>query len=468
MTQQYSHDKSNEEQFILKLLLENEVFLRNYYGKVTADVFSPKYKALAKVVLEYYKQKKSQPNRKILEDFFIAKIDDVDTREKTLKHLDELYKMEIDHTEIMPKLKEEIDTFIQERLLINKLLLAYAELTDGGGKTKAIGILKEAMQIDFSDSLGLNYFEDLETRAERIQANPDVAIDTGLAPLTELLGGGYRKKAFFVFAGPANSGKSLILNDAAVHLVMKKYNVLYVCLELSEDYTAQRTDANFGGMPMNDLNARPVDGIKKALAKYKSIKDNGGDVGVLWYKEYPPDTVTSLDIVAMMRNIQTKRNIKFDFLIIDYLKLVNPAGKIYGENMYSKLTTVCQEVRKVAMEENVCVLSASQTNRASYGSTSVGMENLSDSIGIAQTADAVITIGRDASLDSDDTMLLTVAKSRFSKKGASFLAKVHYDYMRMEEDKSLHKTILNGKHKEASSTDSTVKKTKKSEAELWG
>ncbi len=430
--QQYEHEKASLEKFIIKMMLENEHFLQTYASRLSHDIFSQEYRKLAGCILHFFKEKKKNPNRRILEEIYIPKIyDDSDEKNEVLSLLSNIYSMDISHSEITVTLKKEIASFIQERHILNKLITAYSELTNHKNKDKCLSILKQAFEVSVDDSLGLDYFEDLESRADRIATANDPIIDSGMKTLNELLGGGYRKKALYVFAGPANSGKSLILNDAAVNLAMNKFNVLYVCLELSEDYVAQRTDAKFGDSPMNSLNANPVDGIKKAAAKLKSMKESGKQVGTLWYKEWAPNAANYTDIIALMKNIENKKGIKFDFIIIDYLKLLGAAGKVFGDSMYSKLTTVCEEVRRLAIEENVCVLSASQTNRESYGANAPGMENLSDSIGIAQTADCIVTIGRDASLDKEEMALLTIAKSRFSKRGTSFLVKVDYDFMKL-------------------------------------
>lgn len=428
----YDHEQTALEKYILKMMVENELFLKSYATKISKDIFSKDYRDLAKCVLHYFKEKGKIPNRKILEELYLPKvIPDADDRGKVMENLNEIYSLDVSHGEIATTLKQDINQFIQERHILNRLVSAYSELTQNKDKNKCLSTLKEAFEVHVEESLGLDYFEDLEARAKRLQETAEPFIPTGLKTLDELLGGGYRKKALYVFAGPANSGKSLILNDAAATLAMKGFNVLYVCLELSEDYIAQRTDAKFGEIQMNLLNANPVDGVKKAMAKLKVMKESGKNPGTLWYKEWSPNAARYTDIVALMRNVENKKGIKFDFVVIDYLKLLNAAGKVYGDSMYSKLTTVCEEVRRLAMEEGVCVLSASQTNRESYTAHAPGMENLSDSIGIAQTADCIVTISMDASLNKEDMVLLSIVKSRFSKRGTSLTVKYDFDYMKL-------------------------------------
>ncbi len=445
---QYTHDKATLEPFILKMMLENATFLTTYGSKLSSSIFSEEYKKLSACILHFYKEKKTNPNRTILEKVYLPKLyEDEEERVKALSMLSDLYKLDVSHNDITTALRTEIGSFIQERHILNKLVAAYSELTTNKNKDACLTILKEAFNTQVDESLGLDYFPDLEARGIRMAQLEDPFIPTGMESMDALIGAGYRKKALYVFAGPANSGKSLILNDAAVNLVTRGFNVLYVCLELSEDYVAQRTDAKFGEISMNQLNLNPVDGINKALAKYKAQQESGKKIGTLWYKEWAPNAAKYTDIVSLMKNVESKKNMKFDFVIIDYLRLLNCAGKVYGDSMYSKLTIICEEVRRLAMEENVCVLSASQTNRESYGSSAPGMENLSDSIGIAQTADCIITIGRDASLDKEDMVLLSVAKSRFSKRGTQFIVKADYDFMRLIDINagSSYKDMMNKK-----------------------
>lgn len=455
----YDHEETVLEKYILKMMIENELFLKSYATKISKDIFSKNYRELAKCVLHYFKEKSKTPNRKILEELYLPKvIQDSEQREKVMEMLSDIYSLDVSHGEIEVSLKQDINQFIQERHILNRLVSAYSELTQNKDKNKCLSTLKEAFEVHVEESLGQDYFEDLEARAKRLSETAEPFISSGLKTLDNLLGGGYRKKALYVFAGPANSGKSLILNDAAVNLTLNGYNVLYVCLELSEDYIAQRTDAKFGETQMNLLNANPVDGVKKAMAKLKVMRDAGKKLGTLWYKEWSPNTARYTDVAALMKNVESKKGIKFDFVIIDYLKLMAAAGKVYGDSMYSKLTTVCEEVRRLALEEGVCVLSASQTNRESYTAHAPGMENLSDSIGIAQTADAIVTISMDASLNKEDMVLLSLVKSRFSKRGTSLTVKYDFDYMKLVDisDGSQFKKIV---------TENTAKKEKKAKEE---
>jgi replicative DNA helicase len=299
-----------------------------------------------------------------------------------------------------------------------------------GKHDELVATMEESFRLNFDESLGLDYFEDLETRLERSKIVNEV-VSTGLPSLDVLMGGGYRRKALFVYAGPGNVGKSLVLNDAASTVALKGYNVLYVSLELAEDYISQRTDAKFSGVSMNVINASPEEAIKKAILKRNVLRQEGHKIGKIIYKDYPPNTASCNDIRGLLKTLETKKNFKVDFIIIDYIKLLKANGKFLGDNLYNKLGTVCEEMRALAIEYNACVLSASQTGRQTYGSASVGMEDVSDSIAIPQTADVLVTLARNTTLNKEDSILLSMVKSRFSRNMGQMQAKIDYDYMKL-------------------------------------
>lgn len=424
-------DTDNIEFYIVKQLLESDSFARSYIAKIQPELFSAKLADVVRGIVMYFKKFGKFPPAKVLEDVVIPQIvkNDEDLVKNAKAALQVISAMKIPAADITTFMADETKKFIKTRTIMNAFVKC-VDLVPQHKHDDIVAIMENAFRVNFDESLGLNYFEDLEQRLARCALTHEV-ISTGLPTLDGLIGGGYRRKALFVFAGPGNVGKSLVLNDAASTLALAGYNVLYLSLELSEDYISQRTDAKFGDISMNSINADPEAAIKKVMAKRKVMMDDGRKLGQLIYKDYPPNVASCNDIRGLLKTLETKNGFKPDFLIIDYVKLVKPNGKVYGDNLYNKLGTVCEEMRALGIEYNACVLSASQTGRQSYGSASIGMEDVSDSIAIPQTADVLVTLARNETLNKDNSILLTLAKSRFSRNEGSMQARIDYDHMKL-------------------------------------
>lgn len=431
MSQEFNTE--NVEYYIIKSMLESDTFCRNFVTKMSSDMFSNRTQDIVKGVIGYFNKYSKTPTLAILEDNILPKIHKNDaTRKATAEEtISTIGAIDYTISDGQDWILDETKKFIRTRKIMNAIVTC-ADLVNDHKHEEIVSIMEKAFQVNFDESFGTEYFAGLEERAIRAE-EPTEVMSTGIPSLDSRIGGGYRRKSMFVFAGPANVGKTLVLNDAASTLALIGYNVLYLSLELSEDYISQRTDAKFAGVAMDDINVDPKFAIEKAISRRDKMNKDGKPLGQLYYKEYPPNAVSSNDIRALLKNLEIKKEFKPDFIVVDYLKLIKPNGRAFADNTYGQVVTVCEELRSLAMEYNACVISAAQTGRQSYGQSAVGMEDISDSIGIAQTVDVLVTLARNSEIDEGNDILLNIAKSRFSRNGGSFLAKVNYKYMRIED-----------------------------------
>jgi len=420
------------EYYIVKSLLQSDAYVRTYISKLNPELFSTDMQSLVRGIVMFYKRNGKSPPVQLLEDVVLPKVCMGDL-EKAKSMLETCLAIEVPFEDMNKFMADETKKFIKTQSVMNAFVkcMDFLEKED---HEKIVSTMEGVFSINFDESLGLDYFEDLETRLERSSKMAEI-ITTGIPSLDNMIGGGYRRKSLFVFAGPANSGKSLVLNDAASTLAFGGYNVLYLTLELSEDYISQRTDAKFSGVSMNIININPGEAIKKAILRRDSMKTGTKKIGKLIYKEYAPNSVSCNDIRGLLKSLELKKDFIPDFIIVDYLKLIKPCGKLYADNMYGKLGTVCEELRGLSMEYNCCVLSASQTGRQSYNASSMGMEDVADSIGISQTADVMVMLLR--SREDDTFMGLQLAKSRFSKNDGKITTKIDFDHMRLVDMEAL-------------------------------
>ena len=254
---------------------------------------------------------------------------------------------------------------------------------------KCLENFDRVQKITFNDTdLGLNYFnEDAMKQHWQYIRNPEAKLSTLWASLDTYTHGGFLKdgRSLYLVMAQAGLGKSLFLSNLAVNFLKQGLSVVVISLEMSEDVYAQRFDAHISKEDINHLNDcedRAIENIKKFYKEHPSSN--------LYIKEYPPKSVTSNDIRAYLESLRANGH-KFDAIIIDYLNLVKSSSK-QNDNMFLDGLDVSEKLRAISYEFKAPVISAIQTNTEGMNNENVGMENISQSRGIAFTADFLMAL----------------------------------------------------------------------------
>ena len=254
---------------------------------------------------------------------------------------------------------------------------------------KCLENFDRVQKITFNDTdLGLNYFnEDAMKQHWQYIRNPEAKLSTLWASLDTYTHGGFLKdgRSLYLVMAQAGLGKSLFLSNLAVNFLKQGLSVVVISLEMSEDVYAQRFDAHISKEDINHLNDcedRAIENIKKFYREHPSSN--------LYIKEYPPKSVTSNDIRAYLESLRANGH-KFDAIIIDYLNLVKSSSR-QNDNMFLDGLDVSEKLRAISYEFKAPVISAIQTNTEGMNNENVGMENISQSRGIAFTADFLMAL----------------------------------------------------------------------------
>lgn len=254
---------------------------------------------------------------------------------------------------------------------------------------KCLENFDRVQKITFNDTdLGLNYFnEDAMKQHWQYIRNPEAKLSTLWASLDAYTHGGFLKdgRSLYLVMAQAGLGKSLFLSNLAVNFLKQGLSVVVISLEMSEDVYAQRFDAHISKEDINHLNDcedRAIENIKKFYKEHPSSN--------LYIKEYPPKSVTSNDIRAYLESLRANGH-KFDAIIIDYLNLVKSSSR-QNDNMFLDGLDVSEKLRAISYEFKAPVISAIQTNTEGMNNENVGMENISQSRGIAFTADFLMAL----------------------------------------------------------------------------
>ncbi len=437
--------KIDDEKYILKGVLSFNDYASKYLDKLDNEFFSETVKLIMRCVKKYYEKYAKVPNIRTLSDVLIPKVlkNDQERIDQCEDILQSISSLEINAGDFYKWLEDHTKTFIKDQRMQNALIQSLP-LLEAKEFDEAVKLINQAAAVNFDDNLGLDYFEDISARMERLKTGDNV-IPTGYSNVDKMLNGGWRSKTLNVFGAGTNVGKTLILSDITSKLLKQSLNGLYITLEIYQDSLANRIDANLADIEMSDLKEQ-VDVLQKKLeSEKKKAEDKGVPFGRFIIKEYPPTSLNCNQILAYVRELQLKKGFTPAFICVDYLALMAPNGKSFSDNTYGKLKTVAEELRAVACILDVPIFTATQVNRNAYGSSEVGMESTSDSMGIPMTADVMIMASRDEICEKENKMYWYFAKSRFSKNGGGFYMNVQYSYMRLtpQEDSDVNYTFIN-------------------------
>lgn len=415
------------EKLILSSLARNESYARKVAPFIKDEYFEDRIeKKLYLVIQNYLNKYNSVPSKT---DISITIRNDQtlseDQTDTALLIIDELWAMEPSKNNEW--LVETTEFFCQDKsiyLAIQKAISIYQgedkELT-----SHAIpDILKTAISVCFDSKVGMDFFDDAASRYD-FYANPESKIPFHIDILNEVTCGGVPRKTLNVLVAGVNVGKTMSLIDLACGYTARGLNVLYFSNEMREEMIMMRADANRLKTPVNELVTM---GKEKFLNRIEVLRQKS--YGRLKVKEFPPGTATATHFRHVVDELKLKQNFIPDVIMVDYLTITASSRMKYGNtSSYFYYKAVAEELRALAVELNVVMWSAAQFNRGGMSATEVGMEDLAESVAIAQTVDGMWGLIRTEELDSIGQILWKQLKSRYANKAVKekFVTGVNID-----------------------------------------
>ena len=300
---------------------------------------------------------------------------------------------------------EEFEGFTKRQELERAVVQA-ADLLDKGDFEPVLPLVKAAVEISLLKDMGIDYFEDPKGRLKAIKDN-NGQMSTGWTTMDQKLYGGFNRGELQIFAGGSGSGKSLFMQNLAVNWVEAGKNGIFVTLELSEDLCAMRLDSMMTGTPSKTIFKNLDDVEMKVKMKAKSA-------GKLQIK-YLPAQSTINDIRAFVKELQVKSGIKIDFMCIDYLDLLMPvSAKVSPSDLFVKDKYVSEEIRNLAKELDIVMVTASQLNRSAVEEVEFDHSMISGGISKINTADNVFGIFTSRAMRERGKYQLQLMKTRSS------------------------------------------------------
>ena len=306
------------------------------------------------------------------------------------------------------------EKWCRERAIYNALMES-VQIADGQDKARnqdAIPtIMSEALSVCFDDHVGHDYIEDSESRYYFYHRKEE-KIPFDLEFFNKITKGGLPNKTLNIALAGTGVGKSLFMCHMASAVLLQGRNVLYITLEMAEEKIAERIDANLLDVPIQQL-SDPLFSKGKYQSKIEKLQDK--TQGRLVIKEYPTASAHVNHFKSLLNELSLKRGFHPEIIFVDYLNIC--ASSRYKNNIvnsYTYVKAIAEELRGLAGEFNVPIVSATQTTRSGYGSSDVELTDTSESFGLPATADLMFALIATEDLEAMNQIMVKQLKNRYN------------------------------------------------------
>ena len=399
------------ERTALTQLVSNEQYARKVLPFMKSDYFSDKIeRTIFEEIQKFVEKYNGIPSQTSLE---IEVHDRGDLNETDYKKVIEVIKT-LEFTEVdFDWLVDTTEKFCKDKAIYNAIVEGI-QIIDGTDKNRgpdAIpSILTDALAVGFDNRVGHDYMLDSDSRYEYYH-KVEEKIPFDLEFFNKITRGGLPPKTLNIVLAGTGVGKSLFMCHMAANCLSQGRNVLYITLEMAEERIAERIDANLMNISMDDLHELPKQMFDDKIARIRE-KTNGK----LIIKEYPTASAHSAHFRGLIKELAIKKTFKPDIIFIDYLNIC-ASSRFKGAisvNSYMYIKSIAEELRGLAVETNLPIMSATQTNRTGFVSTDVGLEDTSESFGLPATADLMFALISNEELDGLNQIAVKQLKNRYN------------------------------------------------------
>ena len=370
--------------------------------------------------------------------------------QKVVEVIESLKEAEVD----MQWLVNTTEKFCKDKAVYNAIVEGIG-IIDGKDKDRDAGaipgILTDALAVGFDNNIGHDYLLDAESRFEYYHTIEE-KIPFDLDFFNKITKGGLPPKTLNIALAGTGVGKSLFMCHVAANCMSQGKNVLYITLEMAEERIAERIDANLMNISMEDLHDLP-----KQMFESKIEKIVKGTSGKLIVKEYPTASANSAHFRGLIKELAIKKSFKPDIIFIDYLNICG-SSRFKGAtnvNSYMYIKSIAEELRGLAVETNLPIMSATQTTRSGFVSTDIGLEDTSESFGLPATADFMFALISNEELDELNQIAVKQLKNRYNDPTVNkrFVIGIDRAKMRLFDVKMTEQNIVDsGQSKETEDT----------------
>ena len=396
---------------ILRNLIHNEEYVRKVIPFIKSDYFENYNEKVVFEEISKFVQEYNQPVTKEVLCIETEKRQDInDTSFKEVTQL--IGTLEDEPTEFN-WLVDTTEKWCRDRA-IYLALMESIQLADGKDETKGRDaiptILSDALSVSFDTHIGHDYLIDYEERYESYHRKED-KIEFDLEYFNKITKGGLPNKTLNIALAGTGVGKSLFMCHVASSALLQGKNVLYITLEMAEEKIAERIDAN-----LLNVNIQDITDLPKTMYTSKVTNLAEKTQGTLIIKEYPTASAHSGHFKALIQELALKKSFRPDIIFIDYLNIC-ASSRYRGNstvNSYSYIKAIAEELRGLAVEANLPIVSATQTTRSGYGSSDVELTDTSESFGLPATADLMFALISTDELEPLGQIVVKQLKNRYN------------------------------------------------------
>ena len=396
---------------ILSNLVYDEQYCRKVIPFIRTDYFSERKEAiLSKIIVEFF-TKYNKPLTKEILSIEVGNRTDINDKElsEINGYIESMSHEEVNETWML----EQTEKFCKDKAVYNAILHSI-RIIDGGDKVNTKDaiptILSDALAISFDNHVGHDYIEDSDARYDyyhRIEEKVPFDLDM----FNKITKGGLSKKTLNIVLAGTGVGKSLFMCHVAAGVLTQGKNVLYITMEMAEERIAERIDANLLNLTMDELKVIDKDIFDNRIKKISSKTQ-----GKLIVKEYPTAGAHAGHFRALLEELKLKREFLPDIIFIDYLNIcasqrMKQGGSI---NSYTYIKSIAEELRGLAVEYNVPIVSATQTTRSGFTNSDPGLEDTSESFGLPATADLMFALVSNEELEQLNQIIVKQLKNRYN------------------------------------------------------
>lgn len=308
---------------------------------------------------------------------------------------------------------EKTEKFCQEKAVYNGIMKSIQILDnkDEQHTKEAIPkILSDALAVSFDTSIGHSFLDDAESRFEFYHRKEN-RVPFNLEYFNKITKGGLPNKTLNVILAGTGVGKSLFMCHCAAGNLLDGKNVLYITMEMAEERIAERIDANLLDVTIEELSVMSLESFQKKIAKVKSKT-----TGKLIIKEYPTSSAGSANFRHLLNELRLKKNFIPDMVYIDYINICASSRIKYTANVnsYTYVKAIAEELRGLAVEFNIPIMTATQTTRSGFSNSDVDLTDTSESFGLPATADSMFALINSEELEALNQLMVKQLKNRYT------------------------------------------------------
>ena len=445
---------------ILRNLLYNEEYLRKVIPFIEPDYFED---LLQKIVFEEISKFITQYNKLATKEILCIEVENrSDINDTSFKEVTDLIGGLEDEPSDLEWLMDTTEKWCRDRA-IYLALMESIQLADGKDESKgrdAIpSILSDALSVSFDNHVGHDYLTDYEERYESYHRKED-RIPFDLEYFDKITKGGLPNKTLNVALAGTGVGKSLFMCHVASSVLLQGKNVLYITLEMAEEKIAERIDAN-----LLNVNIQDITDLPKQMFEGKVTNLAQKTQGTLIIKEYPTASAHSGHFKSLLQELSLKKSFKPDIIFIDYLNICASSRYKAGSNVnsYSYIKAIAEELRGLAVESNLPIVSATQTTRSGFASSDIDLTDTSESFGLPATADLMFALISTEELEGLNQIMVKQLKNRYNDPTVNRRFVVGIDRAKMRlydcEQSAQDDIVDSGQEEEYNNEDKKAKKS---------